>query len=113
MVGGGTARADDPTLTVRDMGVASSLRALWCRGGLDIPLSGKLAQTAAEVPLILCHGADAPDRWLHAWREWARDACCLAQWRPAWIWLMCCASLGTYGLTRVFSEGGRRLRRAC
>ena len=59
MVGAGTARADDPSLTVRGMGnVRQPVRVVVSRR-LDLPLSSTLAQTAGDVPLWLCHGPDA------------------------------------------------------
>ena len=106
MVGGGTVRSDDPSLTVRDLGVVRQPARVVVSRQLDIPLTGKLAQTAGDVPLILCHGADAPEALVDAWRGMGA------------VMLPCRAAggqldmgdvmrqLGTHGLTRVFSEGG-------
>ena len=106
MVGGGTARADDPVLNVRDMGVVHQPARVVISRRLDIPLGGKLAQTAGAVPLILCHGRDAPEALVQAWsglgavllpcglRGGQLDIGDVVQ------------QLGSHGLTRVFSEGG-------
>ena len=106
MVGGGTVRADDPSLTVRDLGVVRQPARVVISRHLDIPLNCKLAQTAGDIPMILCHGADAPEALVQAWTGMGA------------VMLPCntragqldlgdvLQKLGSYGLTRVFSEGG-------
>jgi diaminohydroxyphosphoribosylaminopyrimidine deaminase/5-amino-6-(5-phosphoribosylamino)uracil reductase len=106
MVGGGTVRADDPSLTVRDMGVTRQPARVVLSRGLDLPLSCKLAQSARDLPLVLCHGVDAPAALVDAWAGMGA------------VMLPCAVSggqldlddalqqLGAHGLTRIFSEGG-------
>lgn len=106
MVGGGTVRADDPTLNVRDMGAVRQPARVVVSRRLDIPLTGKLAQTAADVPLILCHGADAPDMLQDAWRGMGAVMLPCAVRGTQLDMSDVLQQLGTYGLTRVFSEGG-------
>ena len=60
MVGGGTARDDDPSLTVRGMGEVRQPVRVVASNSLDIPLGGTLARTAKDVPVWLCHGPAAP-----------------------------------------------------
>jgi len=106
MVGGGTARADDPTLTVREMGAVPQPTRVILSRNLDLPLTGKLAQTAGQVPLVLCHGIGAAPELVSAWEGIGAT-------------LLQCAvvggqldlddvlqKLGDHGLTRVFCEGG-------
>ncbi|KIN73166.1 bifunctional diaminohydroxyphosphoribosylaminopyrimidine deaminase/5-amino-6-(5-phosphoribosylamino)uracil reductase RibD [Sulfitobacter guttiformis] len=109
MVGGGTVRADDPSLTVRDMGIVQQPARIVISRRLDIPLSAKLAQTAADVPLILCHGADAPDALVDAWTGMGAVliSCRTAGGQLDMIDVM--QKLGTHGLTRIFSEGGSEI----
>ncbi len=106
MVGGGTVRADDPTLNVREMGVVRQPARVVVSRRLDIPLTGKLAQTAAEVPLILCHGADAPDALVDAWRGMGAVMLPCAVRGAQLDMRDVLQQLGAHGLTRVFSEGG-------
>src|SRR6056297_1340095 len=68
MVGAGTARADDPMLTVRDMGARRQPVRVVVSRRLDIPLMSQLARTAREVPAWLCHGPDADPALIEAWR---------------------------------------------
>ncbi|SEM11763.1 diaminohydroxyphosphoribosylaminopyrimidine deaminase / 5-amino-6-(5-phosphoribosylamino)uracil reductase [Roseovarius azorensis] len=109
MVGAGTARADDPTLTVRDMGVAHQPVRVVVSRRLDLPLMSNLARTARAVPLWLCHGAEVDAALAEAWRGiGARLLCCdvVAGQVEAGSVLQ---ALGAQGLTRVFCEGGGSL----
>ena len=109
MVGAGTARADDPSLTVRDMGVARQPVRVVISRHLDLPGDGVLARTARDVPVWLCHGPDVSAERAEAWT--ARGArlieCDLAgrSLDPASV----LRGLGAAGLTRVFCEGGGAL----
>ncbi|KIN63993.1 Riboflavin biosynthesis protein ribD [Sulfitobacter noctilucicola] len=109
LVGGGTARKDDPSLTVRDMGVDHQPVRVVVSRRLDLPLMGKLARTAKEIPLVLCHGTDADATLVNTWRDLGAEmlTCSVrgAQLDPVDI----LRQLGSYGLTRVFCEGGGAL----
>ena len=109
MVGGGTARKDDPRLTVRDLGVAHQPVRVVVSRRLDLPLMGQLARTASNVPLILCHGRDAAAELSRTWTDLgATLLSCEAkggQLDPADVM----QQLGRHGLTRVFCEGGGAL----
>lgn len=109
MVGGGTARKDDPSLTVRDLGISAQPARVVVSRRIDLPLMGKLARTAHEVPLILCHGADADPMLVQTWRDLGAVMlpCGLAgtQLDPVDV----LRQLGGHGLTRVFCEGGGAL----
>ncbi|HET7598913.1 MAG TPA: bifunctional diaminohydroxyphosphoribosylaminopyrimidine deaminase/5-amino-6-(5-phosphoribosylamino)uracil reductase RibD [Gemmatimonadales bacterium] len=60
-VGGATARADDPALTVRGAVVprVPPVRVVFDRR-LELPLDGTLARTARETPVVVVAGQDAP-----------------------------------------------------
>ncbi len=106
MVGGGTARADDPMLTVRDMGVVRQPARVVLSRRLDLPLTGKLARSASEVPLVVCHGADAPAALVRAWADHGATLlpCLLNGGQLDMRHVI--QQLAAHGLTRVFSEGG-------
>ncbi|MDX1785965.1 MAG: bifunctional diaminohydroxyphosphoribosylaminopyrimidine deaminase/5-amino-6-(5-phosphoribosylamino)uracil reductase RibD [Roseovarius sp.] len=109
MVGAGTARADDPGLTVRDMGVAHQPVRVVVSRRLDIPLMSQLARTAQEVPVWLCHGPDADRALIEAWTGLgARLLPCGLTGRQLDI-ASVLRALGEAGLTRVFCEGGGAL----
>ncbi|MCV6585518.1 MAG: bifunctional diaminohydroxyphosphoribosylaminopyrimidine deaminase/5-amino-6-(5-phosphoribosylamino)uracil reductase RibD [Marinibacterium sp.] len=109
MVGAGTARADDPSLTVRDMGYGHQPVRVVVSRRLDVPLMGQLARSARQVPVWMCHGADADADRLRAWEAaGARLLPCAvrhAQLDPEDV----LRQLGAAGLTRVFCEGGSAL----
>ncbi len=105
LVGGGTARADDPQLTVRGLGAGHQpLRVIAARR-LDLPVEGRLAASAGPN-LWLLHAGDAPEERRAFWQgAGARPISVpLSPGRldPAAI----LAELGAQGLTRVFCEGG-------
>ncbi|WP_349252187.1 bifunctional diaminohydroxyphosphoribosylaminopyrimidine deaminase/5-amino-6-(5-phosphoribosylamino)uracil reductase RibD [Actibacterium sp. MT2.3-13A] len=113
MVGAGTARADDPALTVRGLGVGHQPARVVCTRRLDLPLDSQLARSAREVPLWLCHGADAAPEILAAWVGLGARLLPVAVGRdrqldPAAL----LRALGAAGLTRVFCEGGGALAAA-
>lgn len=109
MVGAGTARADDPALTARDLGLTRQPVRVVVSRRLDLPLISNLARTAKQVPVWICHGTDADGERLRAWeRLGARLFPCGVsgtQLDPGQV-LGC---LGEAGLTSVFCEGGGAL----
>nr|WP_074257566.1 bifunctional diaminohydroxyphosphoribosylaminopyrimidine deaminase/5-amino-6-(5-phosphoribosylamino)uracil reductase RibD [Vannielia litorea] len=110
LVGAGTARADDPALTLRGYGERRSPVRVIISRRLDLPTESQLARTARNVPLWLCHGPDAPDDRRVAWAKAGADLIevPLGQDRhpdPAAMLQL----LGARGLTRVLCEGGGML----
>ena len=106
MVGAGTARADDPALDVRDVGdVQQPVRVVLSRD-LNLPINGRLAQTARHQPLWLIHGPDADTR------DWARTGATLIE-VPIRDHLIdttaALRALADRGLTTVLCEGGGHL----
>ena len=110
MVGAGTARADNPMLTVCGLGeIRQPVRIVLSRR-LDLPLDSQLARTAATTPVWLCHGADAEPELVDAWRTLGAEliVCQIGRNRqldPTSV----LKALGARGLTRVFCEGGGAL----
>ena len=106
IVGGGTARADDPRLTVRGLGaIAQPVRIIAARK-LDLPQDGRLAASIPQGPVWMLHGAEAPQRqrdyWARAGARLIETPVAGGQLDPVAIM----AALGATGLTRVFCEGG-------
>ncbi|WP_306467219.1 bifunctional diaminohydroxyphosphoribosylaminopyrimidine deaminase/5-amino-6-(5-phosphoribosylamino)uracil reductase RibD [Limimaricola sp. G21655-S1] len=106
MVGGGTARTDDPMLNVRGLGIDRQPVRVVLSRRLDLPMDGALARSAREVPLWLCHGPEADAA---PWRALGAESlsCPISarQLDPAAV----LQALGAAGLTRVFCEGGAGL----
>jgi len=106
LVGGGTARADDPELTVRGLGITHQPLRLIAARMLDLPKGGRLQASIPQGPLWLLHGSSAPaqarDHWQTAGarlievpeRDGTLDVAAMMQ------------RLGAEGLTRIFCEGG-------
>lgn len=110
LVGGGTARADNPTLTVRGLGADRQPVRIVASRRLNLPRPNRLAETIDQGPVWMVHGAgdeDAEDaRW---WRDaGARLVAAPVAGRQIDPKGML-AALAREGLTRIFCEGGGAL----
>ncbi len=106
MVGSGTALADDPDLTVRDMGaVRQPVRIVLDRLLRHSPTS-RLGRTAKVHPVWLVHGPSAPEAARTAWE--ATGATLIEAPEAAGQLDLTAAlrALAHRGLTRILSEGG-------
>lgn len=110
LVGAGTARADDPSLTVRGLGIAHQPVRIVLSRRLDLPRGSALMQTADRVPVWLCHGPDAPLAACKVWQDAGARLIPVATGPGGQLDLAAVMrALGDAGLTRVFCEGGGML----
>lgn len=109
MVGAGTARADDPALTVRGLGIDRNPTRVVISRRLDLPLMGQLAHTAQSIPLVLCHGADADPTLVETWTQLGATLLTCKTRGPQIDPVDALRQLAGHGLTRVFCEGGGAL----
>ncbi len=106
MVGGGTARADDPMLNIRGLGIDRQPVRVVLSRRLDVPRDGALARSAADIPLWLCHDPAADARlWTALGATSLPCEVTAGQVAPA----AALAALAGRGITRVFCEGGAGL----
>lgn len=110
LIGGGTARADDPALTVREMGATRQPVRIVATRNLNLPFPSRLSKTLDQAPLWLTHGASATDsaeaaRWRDAGARLMETGVQGGHLDPANL----LKTLGDAGLTRVFCEGGGTL----
>jgi len=106
MIGAGTVRADDPSLTVRGLGITRQPVRVVISQALNIPAQCQLAQTASEVPVWLCHGKGAD---VGAWTALGAVSLPCATTAGQVDPLAVLARLADQGITRVFCEGGAGL----
>ncbi len=113
MVGAGTARSDDPQLTVRGFGdVPQPVRVVLSRR-IDLPRDGHLARTAKDIPVWLIHGREASDEARSAWQNTGAQLIEVPSGAGGHLDVnRALAALGEAGLTRVFCEGGGTLAAA-
>ena len=111
-VGAGTARADDPSLNVRGLGVRQQPVRVVAARMLDIPLSSKFAQTAREIPVWIMHGPSALREHRVAWAACGVKLIEVAEENGTLSPLAMMQALGREGLTRVYCEGGGQLAAA-
>lgn len=107
LVGGGTARADDPSLTVRGLGADRQPVRIVATRTLNLPFPSRLADTLNEAPLWIAHGAAQTEPAnIHRWDDAGARRLAIAtrggHLDPADLLRV----LGDQGLTRVFCEGG-------
>lgn len=110
LVGGGTARADDPSLTVRGLGISHQpVRVVWSRR-LDLDGAAQLKATARDVPVWLCHGPDAGAEARSLWQGAGARLIEVPTGGGRQIDPVAALSaMADAGLTRVYCEGGGAL----
>lgn len=110
MVGGGTARADNPTLTVRDLGLDYQPLRIVVSRTLDLSLPSRLSQSVGEdAPVWLCHGPSAPEMRIASARAHGLICHEVAEGPDGLDPRALLSVLGEAGLTRVYCEGGGAL----
>lgn len=110
LIGGGTARADDPTLTVRDMGATRQPVRIVASRTVNLPWPSRLSETMDQAPVWIAHGATATGT--DDARRWNDSGARLLQVDVRGGHLdpdNLLRTLGETGLTRVFCEGGGTL----
>ena len=114
LVGIGTARADDPSLTVRLPGLASrSPLRIVLDSALHLSPASVLARTARDVPVLVLTTRSAPAHARRALESLGVEVVPVAGSADGRIDLPAAlGSLGERGLTRLCSEGGPRLAEA-
>jgi diaminohydroxyphosphoribosylaminopyrimidine deaminase/5-amino-6-(5-phosphoribosylamino)uracil reductase len=119
LVGAGTARADDPMLDVRGLGVrgqgtgmAQPIRVV-ADGGLSLPLTGRLAASAREVPVRVLHRHGAPAERRGALTGLGVETIEVAASDSGMLDMAeALRRLAEGGITRVLCEGGGKLAAA-
>lgn len=108
LVGAGTARADDPQLTVRDIGSKHQpVRVVVSR---KLAFEGRgLRQTLPTAALWICHGDDADPKITTGWAGAGARLICCARHNQQIDLVDMMGQLASAGLTRVFCEGGGSL----
>jgi diaminohydroxyphosphoribosylaminopyrimidine deaminase/5-amino-6-(5-phosphoribosylamino)uracil reductase len=106
MVGSGTALADDPDLTVRDMGaVRQPIRIVLDRALKHSPES-RLGRTSKDHPVWLLHSPSAPDAARKAWQATGATLVETPETDGHLDLKAAVQALAQKGLTRILSEGG-------
>ena len=109
LVGSGTARADDPDLTVRGLGASRQPLRIVIDSRLSHSPASRLGRTARDHPVWLLHGSGAP---AGARKDWAGTGARLIDCAENAGHLDLQAAfrrLAEEGLTRILCEGGGTL----
>ncbi|QDY70225.1 bifunctional diaminohydroxyphosphoribosylaminopyrimidine deaminase/5-amino-6-(5-phosphoribosylamino)uracil reductase RibD [Qingshengfaniella alkalisoli] len=109
LIGGATARADDPELTVRGQGaVRQPVRVVLSRG-LDLPVESRLVRNLDHAQLWLVHGHTVGDAKVQSWEALGARCLPVLGTSTGLDVLAVMKALAEQGLTRVFSESGGTL----
>lgn len=112
LIGSGTARADDPDLTVRELGASHQPIRIVMDSRLGHSPHSRLGQTAKTSPVWLLHGADAPQENRDAWAGQGATLLEIASENGHISPRTALQTLAAQGLTRIFCEGGGTLAAA-
>ncbi len=117
MVGSGTALADDPDLTVRDLGAARQPVRIVLDSRLSHSPDSRLGRSARQSPVWMVHGPDAPATARAAWSATGAELIQAeligaAPDGPHLSPRAALTALAGRGLTRILCEGGGKLAAA-
>ena len=112
MVGIGTALADDPELTVRGIGIQRQPLRIVLDSKLRLNPTSKLAQTAREIPVWICHGPDADPKAAEMLSDLGVNLIQCTATNGHLDLTDALNSLASLGLTRIFAEGGAAIAAA-
>ena len=113
MIGAGTARTDNPDLTVRDLGASHQPVRIVLDPRLSLPPDSRLGQTARRAPVWLMHTQAAPRAARDSWTATGTTLIETPQTPTGQIDLPATlAILAGQGLTRILCEGGATLAAA-
>jgi diaminohydroxyphosphoribosylaminopyrimidine deaminase / 5-amino-6-(5-phosphoribosylamino)uracil reductase len=104
-VGAGTAVADDPDLQVRDLGARHQPVRVVMDTTLRTPPTGRLGQTAGQVPVWMLHADTATPAARAAWAQTGATLINVG----ALTARAALTALAARGITRVLCEGGATL----
>ncbi|WP_299508205.1 bifunctional diaminohydroxyphosphoribosylaminopyrimidine deaminase/5-amino-6-(5-phosphoribosylamino)uracil reductase RibD [Cypionkella sp.] len=109
LIGSGTARADDPDLTVRELGASHQPTRIVMDSGLSHSPQSRLGQNAKQTPVWLLHTADAPMEARAAWTGQGATLIEIASESGHINPRAALQALAVQGITRIFCEGGGTL----
>ncbi len=112
LVGSGTALADDPDLTVRDLGAPRQPVRILIDRTLAHATDTRLGRTARQSPVWVLHGHDAPRDAQAAWRATGATLIEVPTVAGHLDLTAALRALAGNGLTRVLCEGGSTLAAA-
>jgi diaminohydroxyphosphoribosylaminopyrimidine deaminase/5-amino-6-(5-phosphoribosylamino)uracil reductase len=109
MVGSGTALADDPDLTVRELGASRQPVRVLIDRRLRHRTDSRLGRSAGTHPIWIVHGAEAPVDARSAWQATGATLIEVPGTEDGLDLTAALSALAARGLTRILSEGGSTL----
>ena len=112
MVGSGTALADNPDLSVRNLGAGQQPTRIVLDSTLRHRPDSRLGQTARAIPVIMVHGPNAPEAARKTWAATGASLIEVPLTGPSLNPNAALQALAQQGLTRILCEGGGTLAAA-
>ena len=112
MIGSGTARADDPDLTARDMGASHQPVRIVLDTCLSHAPTSRLGQSARQTPVWMVHTDAASTARQQAWQAQGATLIPVAAQSDHTDLTAALRALAARGLTRILCEGGGQLAAA-
>ncbi|MEM6662956.1 MAG: bifunctional diaminohydroxyphosphoribosylaminopyrimidine deaminase/5-amino-6-(5-phosphoribosylamino)uracil reductase RibD [Pseudomonadota bacterium] len=110
LIGAGTARADDPLLDIRDLGLEGRAPVrIVADGGLSLPLTGRLAATASQQPLWILHRDGIDSDRLAAFQDIGAETIQVPSDEDGLSIAPAMEALADRGITRLLCEGGGQI----
>lgn len=111
LIGRETALADNPDLTVRGLGLPdrSPVRVV-LDSSLRLPANGRLADSAQQIPVWICHGPEVASNAISAWQaKGGTSLPCSTDPHGTLDLESVLNTLAKRGITRLFVEGGGKI----
>jgi len=109
LIGSGTARADDPDLTARDIGATHQPIRILLDRRLSHRPDSRLGQSARQNPVWILHAPEAPETAQKAWEETGAQLLPCPDQGGHLDLMAALRILADRGLTRILCEGGGTL----
>jgi diaminohydroxyphosphoribosylaminopyrimidine deaminase/5-amino-6-(5-phosphoribosylamino)uracil reductase len=109
MIGAGTARNDNPRLTVRNTALSANPVRIIISDKIDLPINSKLFTSIKSHPTWIIHGADTDEEIKKAWTEEGAKLLKTESANGKILLKSALINLASEGITSVYCEGGSTL----
>ena len=109
MIGAGTARNDNPRLTVRNTALSANPVRIIISDKIDLPINSELFTSIKSHPTWIIHGADTDEEIKKAWTEEGAKLLKTESANGKILLKSALINLASEGITSVYCEGGSTL----
>tara|TARA_Y100000739_G_C20594728_1_gene459750 strand:+ start:292 stop:1419 length:1128 start_codon:yes stop_codon:yes gene_type:complete len=107
LIGGGTAREDNPMLNVRDLGIDHTPIRILVSKNLNIPYDSDIVNSPSNGPVWMVHGPNVSEKKIKSWEAKGAKLIQVPLIKNKLLDLeVMMRTFGKLGLTRILCEGG-------